>query len=83
LSAVEIVVSAAGCGGQVGAEKLAQRSSVAACVLSCWSEWAWCHLNLPGYLSFDSLPLLNLFTGLKLVASRFDVRLRGQDCSVG
>jgi hypothetical protein len=68
---------------QVDAEKLAQRSSAAAWVLNCWSKWAWCHLNLPGCLSSHSLPLLNLFTGLKLVASRFDVGLRGHGCSVG
>jgi hypothetical protein len=29
------------------------------------------------------LPLLNLFTGLRLVAGRFDVLLHRQGCSVG
>ena len=79
----ELAISLRFCVGRVDAEKLAQRSSVAAWVLSCWSEWVLCHLNLPGCFSSDSLPLLNLFTGLKLVASRFDMRLRGQGCSVG
>ena len=45
-----------GCVGQVDAEKLAQWSSVAAWVLSCGSEWAWCHLNSPRCFSFDWLP---------------------------
>ena len=82
MSAKELAVSLRGCVGQVDAEKLAQRSLVAAWVLSCWSECAWCHLNLPGCLSSDSLLLINLFTGLKLVARRFDVRLRGQRVAV-
>ncbi len=83
MSAVEFAISLRHWVGQVDAEKLAQRSSVAAWVLSYWSKWAWCHLNLAGCFSSDSLLLLNLFTGLKLVAGRFDVRLRGQGCSVG
>ena len=69
--------------GQVDAEKLAQRSSVAAWVLSCGSEWAWCHLKSPRCFPADWLPFLNLFTGLRLVAGRFDVLLRRQGCSVG
>jgi hypothetical protein len=36
----ELVVSSRACVGQVDAEKLAQRSSAAAWVLNCWSEWA-------------------------------------------
>jgi hypothetical protein len=61
-----------GCVGEVDAEKLAQRSSVAAWVLSCWSAWVWCHLNSPRCFPPDWVPLLNLFTGLRLVAGRFD-----------
>ena len=43
----ELAVSLGFCDGQVDAEKLAQRSSVAAWILSCGSEGAWCCLNLP------------------------------------
>jgi hypothetical protein len=56
LSAVELAVTKGGCVGQVDAEKLAQRSSVAAWVLSCWSECAWCHLNSPDCFPSDLLP---------------------------
>ena len=45
--ASELAVNLRFCVGQVDAEKLAQRSSVAAWVLSCWSECALCHLNSP------------------------------------
>ena len=82
MSAVELAVSLRDWNGQVDAEKLVQRSSVVAWVLSCWSEWALCHLNSPRCFSFDWL-LVNKFTGLKLVAGRFDVLLRRQSCSVG
>ena len=83
MSAKELAVSLRGCAGQVDAEKLAQRSSVAAWVLSCWSEWAWCRLKSARCFPFNCLPVLNLFTGLRFVAGRFDVLLRRQGCSLG
>ena len=82
MSAFELAVSRGDCNGQVDAEKLAQRSSVAAWMLSSGSECAWCHLNLPDCLPCNLLPLLNLFTGLRLVAGRFDVLVLRQGCSI-
>src|SRR4028119_1360925 len=51
-------------------------------MLSWESEFAWYHLNSAHCFPSDSLPLLNLFTSLRLVAGRCDVLLRRQGCSV-
>ncbi len=56
LSALESAVSLRGCVGRVDAEKLAQRSSVAAWLLNCWPEYTWCHLNSSGCFPSDLLP---------------------------
>ena len=83
MSAVELVARCKACVGQVDAEKLAQRSSAAAWLLSCGFECACCHLKSVRCFPFDCLRLLNLFTGLRLGAGRFDVLLCRQSCSVG
>ena len=69
----ELVVSLRLWVGQVDAEKLAQRSSVAAWVLICLSECVWCHLSAPSTFSsdFDVCFGKNKSPSLKLAFARF------------